>query len=226
MEILEKSKTVTFCDGRVTLPGFMDAQECVKSDKQRSREYRERRSSGSDKTHRDGTVTKSDEKTHNVTHPSRENEKRHDATEIVTDRHSMLSSLSLLSEACTASETGPSQNVTPPITPASREPARHKPHLMDAISTEFTARGKTSQHASPAQWAAGCQTVQQALDQGWYKTAPEAISSFAKAVAQACTRESKPVILAFALQQTSLASPAERPGAHPTFNNYDRSNLP
>lgn len=68
----------------LVFPNFIEAQECMKSDALRAREYRERRAKG-------GNVTEGDDASQNVTgesrgvsQPSRDDQVRHDPSRIVT----------------------------------------------------------------------------------------------------------------------------------------------
>lgn len=91
MDALLRVGTVTIRDGHITLPSFVEAQECTKSDRQRAREYRERRSAG-DFTHPAHVTKRDDMPSQNVTQSSRVDRTRHESTERVTPRHSVLCS--------------------------------------------------------------------------------------------------------------------------------------
>lgn len=90
VEKLVATNTVTLRDDSITLPSFTEAQECLRSDRLRSREYRERKG----QEHRSGPppsrgVTRGSQ---DVTPASREITERHDESRGVTDRHSLLCS--------------------------------------------------------------------------------------------------------------------------------------
>ncbi len=82
--------------GRVVFPNFIEAQECVRSDALRSREYRRRRATDDPQENHDSSRGVTVE-SQGVTPPSREITGRHDASRevtAVTNRHSLLCSAS------------------------------------------------------------------------------------------------------------------------------------
>lgn len=93
VEKLVATNTVTIRDDRITLPSFIEAQECVKSDRLRAKESRERRALGKpDKTPPDKPSRTVTPESRDVTPESRNPDSRHDESRAVTGGHSLLCS--------------------------------------------------------------------------------------------------------------------------------------
>lgn len=107
--------------------------------------------------------------------------------------------------------TRPDPTINPPVVPqGTKEPARLRQPLEDAVQAEFHRRGSSAQKAAPSQWLDGCKTVQEALDLGLYPDSLSAVDAFAVALVDACGRGEK---LAHALRQVQLGKPlAGHPG--------------
>jgi hypothetical protein len=133
--------TIVISKDRLVLPKFIEAQEALKSDKQRQRESRERRAALTtpDVTNRDSDITPCDETSQPVT-------AQPDSSQPVTIGHSVLCSAVPSSAVPDPTD----QEVSPEAPPAKGRKPKSKDQALEALKTALSDEFAKAKDSPPA----------------------------------------------------------------------------